>query len=96
MAVAKKHGAVASFTCVEMRDCEHPPEAASGPEALLAYVVETAAEYGVPLTGENALQRYDAPCWQLLCTCGHWLAVTSAVEITCLSAAKTLCSNARL
>lgn len=40
-----------------MRDCEHPPEAACGPEALLGQVIETAAAFGVPLTGENALQR---------------------------------------
>jgi beta-amylase len=57
MEVLAKHGAHASFTCVEMRDCEHPPEGACGPEALLDQVIETAAEYGVPLTGENALQR---------------------------------------
>ena len=57
MAVLARHGAHASFTCVEMRDSEHPPEGACGPEALLNKVIETAAEYGVRLTGENALQR---------------------------------------
>lgn len=47
-----------SFTCVEMRDCEQPYEAACGPEALLKLVIETASEHGVAVTGENALQRY--------------------------------------
>ena len=70
MAVAKRHDAVASFTCVEMRDCEHPPEAASGPEALLGHVVETAAEFGVPLTGENALQRCSPAVLSHVCVCG--------------------------
>lgn len=27
-----RHGARASFTCVEMRDCEHPPEARCSPQ----------------------------------------------------------------
>ena len=47
-----------SFTCVEMRDCEQPDEAACGPEALLKLVIDTASEHGVAVTGENALQRY--------------------------------------
>lgn len=48
-----------SFTCVEMRDCEHPPEGRCSPQGLLQQVLETAEHYGVPLAGENALQRYD-------------------------------------
>lgn len=32
MAVLKKHSARLSFTCVEMRDCEHPPEGRCSPE----------------------------------------------------------------
>jgi beta-amylase len=46
-----------SFTCVEMRDCEHPPEGRCSPQALLQQVIECAEKYGVPLAGENALQR---------------------------------------
>ena len=46
-----------SFTCVEMRDCEHPPEGRCSPEALLQHIIECAEAYGVPLAGENALQR---------------------------------------
>lgn len=57
MAMLARHGAHASFTCVEMRDCEHPNEGACGPEDLLELVLDTAAQHGVPVTGENALQR---------------------------------------
>lgn len=57
--VVAAHGARASFTCVEMRDCEHPPEARCSPQGLLAQVIAAAAKAGVPLSGENALQRYD-------------------------------------
>ncbi|KAL6780150.1 AMB1 [Auxenochlorella protothecoides x Auxenochlorella symbiontica] len=59
MRVLARHGAAASFTCVEMRDCEHPAEAACSPEGLLGQVLAAAARAGVPLGGENALQRYD-------------------------------------
>ncbi|KAG1661170.1 hypothetical protein FOA52_002622 [Chlamydomonas sp. UWO 241] len=48
-----------SFTCVEMRDCEHPPAGRCSPQALLQHIIESAEAYGVPLAGENALQRYD-------------------------------------
>lgn len=48
-----------SFTCVEMRDCDHPPEAACSPQGLLAQVIDSCQRYGVRLAGENALQRYD-------------------------------------
>lgn len=47
-----------SFTCVEMRDCEHPPEGRCSPQALLQQVIESAEQHGVPLAGENALQRW--------------------------------------
>lgn len=53
------HRAGASFTCVEMRDCEHPMEGRCSPEGLLHQVLATAARLGVPVSGENALQRYD-------------------------------------
>jgi len=59
MAMLKRHDATLSFTCVEMRDCEHPPEGRCSPQALLQQVIESAEMYGVPLAGENALQRYD-------------------------------------
>ncbi|PNW83114.1 hypothetical protein CHLRE_06g307150v5 [Chlamydomonas reinhardtii] len=59
MAMLRRHDASLSFTCVEMRDCEHPPEGRCSPQALLQQVIEAAEKYGVPLSGENALQRYD-------------------------------------
>ena len=34
----KRHSATASFTCVEMRDCEHPTEGRCSPEGLLNQV----------------------------------------------------------
>lgn len=34
----QRHGAAASFTCVEMRDCEHPIEGRCSPEGLLNQV----------------------------------------------------------
>ena len=32
MKLLAKHGARVSFTCVEMRDCEHPPEGRCSPQ----------------------------------------------------------------
>jgi beta-amylase len=52
-----RHRLWLSFTCVEMRDCEHPPEGRCSPEALLQHIIDQAEQYGVPLAGENALQR---------------------------------------
>lgn len=59
MRILKRYHASLSFTCVEMRDCEHPPEGRCSPQALLQQVIDTAEQYNVPLAGENALQRYD-------------------------------------
>lgn len=55
----RKHNALLSFTCVEMRDCEHPPESMCSPQGLLKQVIDRARDAQVPLSGENALQRYD-------------------------------------
>lgn len=55
-----KYGVSASFTCVEMRDCEHPADCLCSPEGLLNQILTTAAAVNVPVSGENALQRYDA------------------------------------
>jgi hypothetical protein len=38
MAALAAYGARASFTCVEMRDCEHPPEGRCSPQGLLQQV----------------------------------------------------------
>lgn len=140
MEMLRQHGAAASFTCVEMRDCEHPLEARCSPEGLLnqvrgcmlpallhvvlrgqwrgkvgsragewamheatanseaaarskasraaardpctrpwsqhapllllrsaLQVLSTAARVGVPMSGENALQRYDQYAFDKIC-----------------------------
>jgi Glycosyl hydrolase family 14 len=41
-------GGVVSFTCVEMRDCEHPPDGNCSPEALLRQIIDTARAHGAP------------------------------------------------
>ena len=38
MTVLAQHQARASFTCVEMRDCEHPPEGACSPQGTFPLV----------------------------------------------------------
>lgn len=42
-----QHGMVATLTCVEMCDAQHPPEALCGPEGLLRQVwcLDHAADY---------------------------------------------------
>lgn len=35
-----------SFTCVEMRDCEHPPNSGCSPELLLHQIIHTAKAHG--------------------------------------------------
>ena len=35
MKVLKKHHTCLSFTCVEMRDCEHPPEGRCSPQGMI-------------------------------------------------------------
>ncbi|KAK3264264.1 beta-amylase [Cymbomonas tetramitiformis] len=54
-----KYNAHLNFTCVEMRDCEHPTEAKCGPEGLLRQVRLTAEKHNVKIAGENALCRFD-------------------------------------
>ena len=46
MRLMQRHRAHLSFTCVEMRDCEHPAEGHCSPETLLDLVIKTAAQYG--------------------------------------------------
>ena len=42
----RRHGAHLSFTCVEMRDCEHPADGHCSPEQLLDLIIKTAAQHG--------------------------------------------------
>lgn len=57
MDVLKKHDAHMSFTCVEMRDCEHPPESLCSPQGLLQQIIDTSLAKDLSISGENALQR---------------------------------------
>jgi len=59
MKMLAKNDVGVSFTCVEMRDCEHPREGLCSPEGLLTQVLSAAAKFNVSVAGENALQRYD-------------------------------------
>eukprot|EP00850_Spirogloea_muscicola_P014989 SM000111S18812 [mRNA] locus=s111:412288:415503:+ [translate_table: standard] len=57
--VLAKHGAALNFTCVEMHDSEHPEDCFCSPQGLLWQMRCTAQRANIPLSGENALQRYD-------------------------------------
>jgi len=57
-------GVSLNFTCVEMRDCDHPTSAMCGPEGLLRQIRATAARLGVPVVGENALCRFDSEAYE--------------------------------
>lgn len=47
--LAQNKGGI-SFTCVEMRDCEHPPESACSPEDLLRQILQNSHAYGARRT----------------------------------------------
>lgn len=64
VALCAKLGVALNFTCVEMRDAEHPIEARCGPEGLLRQVRSLAAAMDVPVMGENALCRFDAAAYE--------------------------------
>ncbi|GMH32939.1 hypothetical protein BSKO_00773 [Bryopsis sp. KO-2023] len=53
-----KHGANLTLTCVEMCDAQHPMEARCSPQGLLRQIWAGAADYGVELSGENALPLF--------------------------------------
>ena len=82
VATAAKLGVAVNFTCVEMRDSEHPWDARCGPEGLLRQVRATAAAHGVPVMGENALCRFDAAAYErVIANClgdGRWGCATFA------------------
>ncbi|XP_078168312.1 beta-amylase-like isoform X2 [Carex rostrata] len=54
-----RHNAIFNFTCVEMRNSEHPKEAKSGPEELVQQVLSAGWREGTQVACENALSRYD-------------------------------------
>ena len=53
--LCRRHGAMLTFTCAEMCDAQHDPQAACSPERLLRDLRLAAAQHGLPLAGENAL-----------------------------------------
>ncbi len=55
MKMLRRHDASLSFTCVEMRDCEHPPEGRCSPQMLLQQV-------RYPSVYDAAEVRGGAPC----------------------------------
>lgn len=46
----RKHDASVSFTCVEMRDCEHPADSGCSPEELLKQIIDNSLAFGTPPT----------------------------------------------
>jgi hypothetical protein len=73
----QRHGAAASFTCVEMRDCEHPLEGRCSPEGLLNQVRCAAGLGG----GERNL--WDWPAWCGGCALAHLLCGSNCMHATC-------------
>uniref|UniRef100_A0A7S0N1D2 Beta-amylase n=1 Tax=Pyramimonas obovata TaxID=1411642 RepID=A0A7S0N1D2_9CHLO len=61
MQMFKEVGFGVILTCAEMQDDEQPEAARCSPERLVDQVVTSAIDNGVPIAGENAFQRYDAP-----------------------------------
>ncbi|CDP20530.1 unnamed protein product [Coffea canephora] len=53
-----RHYACLNFTCLEMRDSEHP-KAKSGPQELVRQVLSAGWRENIDVAGENALSRYD-------------------------------------
>ncbi|KAL3509639.1 hypothetical protein ACH5RR_029040 [Cinchona calisaya] len=54
-----RHYAGLNFTCLEMRDSEHPAIAKSGPQELVQQVLSAGWRENIDVAGENALSRYD-------------------------------------
>eukprot|EP00850_Spirogloea_muscicola_P022803 SM000312S11996 [mRNA] locus=s312:30665:33875:- [translate_table: standard] len=50
--------------CVEMHDSEHPEHCYCSPQGLLWQMRCTAQRANIPLSGENALQRYDEAAFE--------------------------------
>ena len=63
MAVLRKHSARLSFTCVEMRDCEHPPEGRCSPEGKRPLSMRWVCHWV-----HRAMHR-GAACWRSVHLC---------------------------
>nr|GLL22978.1 beta-amylase-like [Ipomoea trifida] len=56
-----RHYGILNFTCLEMRNDEHPANAKSGPQELVQQVLSAGWKECIEVAGENALSRYDRP-----------------------------------
>lgn len=68
-----RHAAVLDFTCLEMKTFKQPwRRARCGPRQLVRDVFRTAAEAGVPVAGENALECYDLSSYKQIVQAYRW------------------------
>lgn len=58
-AVFARHGAALNIPCMEMFDSEQPEICCCSPEGLIRQMREVARRGNIPLTGENAIERFD-------------------------------------
>lgn len=58
-AVFARHGAALNIPCLEMLDSEQPEICCCSPEGLIKQIREVARRGNIPLTGENAIERFD-------------------------------------
>lgn len=70
----KDFNATLNFTCLEMRTIDQPISARCGPRQLVAEVFRTAEREGVPVAGENALQRFDSMAFGQVAYAMRWCA----------------------
>ncbi|CAN4104827.1 unnamed protein product [Withania somnifera] len=54
-----RHYGTFNFTCLEMRNSEHPAYAKCGPQELVQQVLSVGWKENIDVAGENALSRYD-------------------------------------
>lgn len=72
-AVFARHGVALNFPCVEMLDSEHPERCYCSPEGLLAQMTHVAQHANIPITGENAMQRFDEAAFdRIVRNTYHW------------------------
>lgn len=92
MACMARHQACISFTCVEMRDCEHPPEGRCSPQGLLSQVSAPAA-LPAGLSAGWRVPGCDVCALGVMCVCCTCRS-SSALEVTASPwLAKTLCNG---
>eukprot|EP00252_Welwitschia_mirabilis_P016455 TRINITY_DN3629_c0_g1_i3.p1 TRINITY_DN3629_c0_g1~~TRINITY_DN3629_c0_g1_i3.p1 ORF type:complete len:478 (-),score=96.07 TRINITY_DN3629_c0_g1_i3:204-1637(-) len=57
--VCAKYGTALNIPCLEMLDRDQPELHCSSPERLIEQIREAARQGNIPLTGENAVERFD-------------------------------------